>query len=104
MAEATEGEEGDLMLGKWVFRFYQYLISPAFELLTGSASGCRFEPTCSKYAEEAFQKLGFLTAFRRTLHRILRCHPGSVGGYDPVEGILGGPASKDTVQVREGTG
>lgn len=45
---------------------------------------CRFTPTCSAYALEAFQKRGFFAGMILTVWRILRCNPFSKGGYDPV--------------------
>ena len=45
---------------------------------------CRFTPTCSAYALEAFSKRGFFVGFILTVWRILRCNPFSRGGYDPV--------------------
>ncbi|MBO4391895.1 MAG: membrane protein insertion efficiency factor YidD [Clostridia bacterium] len=45
---------------------------------------CRFTPTCSEYAIEAFRIHGFIRGFFLTLWRILRCNPFSRGGYDPV--------------------
>ena len=45
---------------------------------------CRFEPTCSQYALEAFEEWGFFRGFYLTLMRILRCHPFCRGGFDPV--------------------
>ena len=45
---------------------------------------CRFMPTCSQYAIEAFGEWGFLGGFYLTLMRILRCHPFCRGGFDPV--------------------
>lgn len=45
---------------------------------------CRYEPTCSSYAEESLKRYG---AFRGGLlagRRILRCHPWGGSGYDPV--------------------
>ncbi len=47
---------------------------------------CRFTPTCSEYALEAFSRKSTMTAFRMTLARIARCHPFHPGGYDPVDG------------------
>ncbi len=46
---------------------------------------CRFTPTCSEYAAEAFSRKSTLTAIRMTLTRIAKCHPFHPGGYDPVE-------------------
>ena len=45
---------------------------------------CRFYPTCSAYALEAFQKRGFFVGMILTVWRILRCNPFCRGGYDPV--------------------
>jgi ribonuclease P protein component/putative membrane protein insertion efficiency factor len=45
---------------------------------------CRFEPTCSQYSYEAFEKYGFFKGFYLTVKRLIRCHPYSTGGYDPV--------------------
>lgn len=45
---------------------------------------CRFTPTCSEYALEAFKKRGFIVGFALTVWRILRCNPFGKGGYDPV--------------------
>jgi putative membrane protein insertion efficiency factor len=45
---------------------------------------CRFEPTCSRYAVAALQKHGFIAGMYLAARRILRCHPGNPGGYDPV--------------------
>ena len=48
------------------------------------APTCRFTPTCSAYALEAFEKRGFFAGLALTLWRILRCSPLSPAGYDPV--------------------
>ncbi|WP_292994977.1 membrane protein insertion efficiency factor YidD [Nitrosomonas sp.] len=59
-------------------KFYQYCISPL------SAPSCRFSPTCSQYACEAYAKYGLLHGTRLSIWRILRCNPWSKGGYEPV--------------------
>ena len=62
----------------WLVGLYRKYISPL------KPPCCRFTPTCSAYAIEAFQKRGFFVGFILTVWRILRCNPFSKGGYDPV--------------------
>ncbi|MBI3017601.1 MAG: membrane protein insertion efficiency factor YidD [Deltaproteobacteria bacterium] len=45
---------------------------------------CRFVPSCSHYCKEALEKRGLLGGLFLTLKRLLRCHPLSEGGWDPV--------------------
>lgn len=59
-------------------RFYKRFISP---ILPGA---CRYLPTCSDYCLQAIDKYGALKGGIMGLKRILRCHPGHPGGYDPV--------------------
>lgn len=63
----------------WLIRLYQKHLSPLKR-----NPCCRFTPTCSAYAIEAFTKRGFFVGFGLTVWRILRCNPFGAGGYDPV--------------------
>jgi putative membrane protein insertion efficiency factor len=45
---------------------------------------CRFYPTCSQYALEAFQKHGFFKGMILTVRRLAKCGPWNPGGVDPV--------------------
>ena len=48
------------------------------------AGACRFQPSCSHYAEEAIRRHGSLRGGCLTLSRLCRCHPFHPGGMDPV--------------------
>ncbi len=45
---------------------------------------CRYYPSCSTYAKDAYQTLNFFKATRLTIWRMIRCNPFSKGGFDPV--------------------
>lgn len=45
---------------------------------------CRYEPTCSRYAEDALRTYPLRRALPMAAARIARCHPLAKGGYDPV--------------------
>ncbi len=62
-----------------LIKFYQKFISP----LKGQGT-CKYYPTCSEYAVQAYQKYGFFKGTALTVWRILRCNPFSKGGYDPL--------------------
>jgi len=47
-------------------------------------SNCRFNPTCSCYANEAIQRFGVIKGGWLASKRILKCHPLNEGGDDPV--------------------
>ena len=62
----------------FLIRFYQLCISPL------KPPTCRFTPTCSQYALEAFRKYGPFKGLYLTVRRLLRCHLWGGSGYDPV--------------------
>ena len=60
-------------------RLYRKYISPL-----KARSSCRFTPTCSEYALEAYDEWGFFAGTALAVWRVLRCNPFGKGGYDPV--------------------
>lgn len=67
--------QGLLLLG---VEAYRVTLSP---LLGGH---CRYEPSCSRYAQEALERHGASAGMRLAMGRLLRCHPFRPGGFDPV--------------------
>ncbi len=70
-------------VAKTSLSFYRAVLSPH----VGGA--CRFEPSCSLYAFEAFETHNFITATKLTAIRLSKCHPFGSFGFDPV------PTSED---------
>lgn len=64
-----------------MIRIYQLTLSA----VTGPT--CRFEPTCSAYAEQAIRRHGPIAGSWLGLKRLARCHPWSPSGVDPVPEI-----------------
>lgn len=64
-----------------VIKSYRTLVHP----ITSKVSRCRFQPTCSRYSQEAMHAHGFPEGLVLTFWRLLRCgpwvHPGT---RDPV--------------------
>ncbi|MEV8183072.1 membrane protein insertion efficiency factor YidD [Specibacter sp. NPDC078692] len=61
-----------------VLKLYRRAISPTYGQV------CRFFPSCSAYALEAVTVHGAVKGTWFSLLRVLRCHPWSAGGLDPV--------------------
>ena len=72
-----------------LFFMYKYTLSPMFSAL---GTRCRFEPSCSAYAEESIYRYGVVKGIYLAVTRVLRCQPFCAPGYDPV------PLKKDKVK------
>ena len=66
-----------------LIRLYRVALSPLF------AGVCRFQPSCSHYAEEAIRLHGPGRGVVLAAGRLLRCHPFGGSGYDAVPAPAG---------------
>jgi hypothetical protein len=74
-----------VLLTESVHSFYKLVVSPVLHAGAGMTGGaCRFQPTCSEYAAIAVGEYGWFRGGWMALRRLLRCHPGGKGGFDPV--------------------
>ena len=62
----------------WFISLYQLLVSPWF------GKACRFNPSCSNYAQEAIMRHGIVKGGYLSMMRIIKCHPWGKSGEDPV--------------------
>lgn len=67
-----------LLIG--LLKLYRLAISPLY------GNVCRYYPSCSAYALRAVEVHGALKGSWLAGRRLLRCHPWTPGGYDPVPG------------------
>jgi putative membrane protein insertion efficiency factor len=61
---------------------YRATVSPL--LRSNGIQLCRFTPSCSAYARDAFARFGTLRGAGYAGWRLLRCNPWARGGNDPV--------------------
>jgi putative membrane protein insertion efficiency factor len=64
---------------------YKSTISPRIKEELGVERLCKYEPSCSTYAQEAISTYGSLKGGAMAAARLARCNPLSAGGYDPVK-------------------
>lgn len=64
---------------KALIKLYQIALSPWI------GNQCRYHPTCSCYAHQAYEKFGFIRGTALALFRVCNCHPFSNRPWtDPV--------------------
>ncbi len=64
-----------------LLELYRWLLSPLLALIPGG--GCRFEPSCSRYATGCIEVHGVARGSWLAAVRLCKCHPFHPGGYDP---------------------
>ena len=65
----------------FLIKVYKKGISPIFSIF---GIHCKFYPSCSCYMIKAIEKYGAMNGIVLGIKRLLRCHPFSKGGYDPL--------------------
>ncbi len=65
-------------------RIGRLALTPFVAMTSITPRVCKYEPTCSHYAEQAIRVHGPLRGVLMAGWRLLRCNPWSRGGYDPV--------------------
>ena len=80
---------------------YRYGLAPVL------GANCRYEPSCSAYAQEAIGVHGPLEGSWLAIRRIFKCHPWGGAGYDPVPAARScdhdhGPARRPTLAKHPG--
>ncbi|MGN6379520.1 MAG: membrane protein insertion efficiency factor YidD [Gaiellales bacterium] len=68
----------------WMLRLVRTAMIPFASMTSVTPRVCKYEPTCSHYAEDAIHAHGPLRGLAMATWRLLRCNPWSKGGYDPV--------------------
>ena len=71
-----------------LIHIYRKFLSPTLPAV------CRFYPSCSHYGHEAISEFGMIRGGWLAIWRVLRCHPFSVGGFDPVPHVWSDPSSQ----------
>ena len=57
--------------------FYRMTLRPFLD-----AGSCKYYPSCSQYAMDAYKEFGLLKGTVLAVWRVLRCNPWSRGGVD----------------------
>ena len=63
-------------------RGYRSLLSPFVGATALGSPRCKYHPSCSACAVEAYREFGFVRGTVLAAWRILRCNPWSHGGVD----------------------
>jgi uncharacterized protein len=67
-----------------LLRLMRSALIPFASMTSVTPRVCKYEPTCSHYAEQAVRVHGPVRGLVLAAWRLMRCNPWSKGGYDPV--------------------
>lgn len=71
-------------LAIWFVRVLRAALIPFASMTSITPRVCRYEPTCTAYAEQAIRTHGALRGLAMAVWRVARCNPWTRGGHDPV--------------------
>lgn len=80
----------------WFMKAYRLLVSPLY------GDVCKYYPSCSQYALDAFEVKGAVRGCGLAAWRVLRCNPLSKGGIDYVSGSVLEQRSREMEARRNG--
>jgi putative membrane protein insertion efficiency factor len=63
-------------------RGYRRILSPFASATALGNPRCKYHPSCSRYALDAYTEFGFVRGTVLAAWRLLRCNPWSHGGVD----------------------
>jgi putative membrane protein insertion efficiency factor len=69
-------------LARLAIRGYRRFLSPLVSATPLGTPRCKYYPSCSRYALDAYGEYGFVRGTILTAWRLLRCNPWSHGGVD----------------------
>ncbi|MEO8289413.1 MAG: membrane protein insertion efficiency factor YidD [Gaiellaceae bacterium] len=69
-------------LARLAIRGYRRFLSPLASATPLGTPRCKYHPSCSQYALDAYGEYGFLRGSVLAVWRLLRCNPWSHGGVD----------------------
>jgi len=67
-----------------LLRAVRLALMPFVSMTSITPRVCKYEPTCSHYAEQAIERYGFIRGSWLAIKRLSRCTPLGGRGYDPV--------------------
>ncbi len=81
-----------------LLKVYRLVVSPLY------GNVCRYYPSCSAYALRAVDVHGAVRGSWLAGRRLLRCHPWTPGGFDPVPGTPEWQEEQQLLAARNHTG
>jgi uncharacterized protein len=69
-------------IARLLVRVYRAALSPLTSRTATGVPRCKYHPSCSQYALDAYEEFGFVRGTVLAGWRLIRCNPWSHGGVD----------------------